>query len=119
VGNTKDWISFEEEGMSPSGKTKVWRVTDIGGGLLGTVKWYAPWRKYAFWPEYQTIYEQDCLRQISTFIDEETKMHKALCEGSGVVLVYPNKCSKCGLDMTAKVRAGHSGAPNHQRGARS
>lgn len=72
------WIRITETGTSASGKTKTWWVrSEDGQDFLGEVKWYAPWRKYAFYPAAITIFEQDCLRDIASFIEEKTKEHRA------------------------------------------
>lgn len=44
---------------------------------LGVIKWYSNWRKYVFEPTSNTIYEETCLRDISQYIEEETKAQKA------------------------------------------
>lgn len=78
------WIVFEFAGPSKSGKTNEWRVQPKDDGALaaciGVVKWYAPWRKYAFNPYTNTVFEQDCLREIATFCEQRTKDHKH-CHG--------------------------------------
>lgn len=39
-------------------KTQVWNVlSKSDGSVLGTVKWYAPWRQYCFFPQGETIKE--------------------------------------------------------------
>ena len=35
--------------------------------LLGTIKWYAQWRKYGFYPEAKTVFEDTCLEDIKQF----------------------------------------------------
>lgn len=71
------WIDFLVEGTSPSGKTAIYSVsTKEGGANLGAVRWYAPWRKYAFFPRPETLYEQDCLRDIAAFCEAETRAHR-------------------------------------------
>lgn len=37
------------------------------------VKWYGGWRKYAFFPYADTLFEQDCLRDIAKMLDEVTE----------------------------------------------
>lgn len=65
------------EGTSPSGKTAIYSVSaKDGGATLGAVRWYAPWRKYAFFPRPETLYEQDCLRDIAAFCEAETRAHR-------------------------------------------
>jgi hypothetical protein len=64
------WIYIDYLCPSKSGKTKIYQVMDEVGNHLGDIKWYAPWRKYAFFPEIDTLYEQDCLRDIAKFLEE-------------------------------------------------
>jgi hypothetical protein len=68
-----DWIRFEDGPTSASGKTRTWMVTTKEGGYLGWVKWFGPWRRYAFFPGEGTIYEQDCLRTIAKFCEQNTR----------------------------------------------
>ena len=71
------WIEFEDAGTTPSGKTRVWWVVSKENrGTIGQVRWDARWRKYVFAPTGGTIYEQQCLRDIATFIEEKTCEHK-------------------------------------------
>lgn len=78
------WIRFDEEGKSASGKTSIWAVASAADkgdsqeqyAVLGSVKWFAPWRRYCFFPGRQTVYEQDCLREIATFCESKTKAHR-------------------------------------------
>ena len=75
-----DWIAFAYIGDSPSGKTSRWVVQAKGDPdvVLGEIYWYAPWRKYVFEPKPQCVFEEDCLRQIATYCETETKSHRAL-----------------------------------------
>jgi len=71
------WIYFEEHLPLPKHKTKRFNViTKDAGDSIGTVAWYGPWRKYCFFPHVNTVFEQDCLRDIADFIEKETKEHK-------------------------------------------
>lgn len=75
-------IYFKYEGDSPSGKTKYFAVMATDGEiLLGRIAWYSKWRKYCFWPFMDTLYEQDCLRDIATFIERQT--HDQRFRGNG------------------------------------
>lgn len=56
--------------LSKSGKTKIYSVISNEHIILGTIKWKASWRKYAFYPEDNTLYEQDCLRDITVFLEK-------------------------------------------------
>ena len=70
------WINFEDNGRSPSGKTRYWGVRAKDGGItLGEIYWFAAWRKYVFAPEGASVFEEDCLRDIANFCEEQTKVH--------------------------------------------
>ncbi len=71
------FIRFAGIGLSKSGKTRMWAVTDADGMyVLGKIKWHGHWRGYAFFPEQdtETLYEQKCLREIADFLEEATKL---------------------------------------------
>lgn len=72
------WINISE--TFDTGKTKVFYVAAKNStGFLGQIKWYGPWRKYAFFPEPNTIFETDCLTDITNFIKNlmlERKLEK-------------------------------------------
>lgn len=62
----------------PDLKTKIWRVQPIGepGILLGHVKWFGRWRRYALFTEPMTVFEKDCLRTLADFCEMKTKAHR-------------------------------------------
>jgi len=74
------WITFKDGGLSKSGKTRVWRVrsndSPPAAGDIGAVGWYGPWRKYCFFAAPNTVWEEDCLREIAAFCENQTKRHK-------------------------------------------
>jgi hypothetical protein len=60
-----------------AGKTSAWSVeSKHGRDGLGIIKWFGPWRKYAFFPEPDTVFEEVCMREISQFIVDQTAEHK-------------------------------------------
>lgn len=69
------YIEFELEGKSSSGLTSIWRVDSKTGYCLGRIKWYAPWRKYSYFPSDDIILEKHCLRDIANFCEEMTQKH--------------------------------------------
>lgn len=69
------FVKFENAGLSDSGKTQKWLATSVHGALLGTVSWYAQWRRYAFQPVAGTVFDAVCLREIATFVEGETEAH--------------------------------------------
>ena len=74
-----EWIHFEPVPVGPDRKTSVWNVVttgsekEVGGLVLGKISWWGAWRKYAFFPQANTLYEQTCLRNIAQFIEEQTQ----------------------------------------------
>jgi hypothetical protein len=51
-------------------KTNDYLVTSLSdGGVLGRIRWHAPWRRYAFFPPSETMFDAACLDQIAGFIN--------------------------------------------------
>ncbi len=78
------WIEFSEPRSSKSGKTNIWAIytknqEELFSDLrLGQVQWRSPWRTYAFFPEGDTLYNAECLRDIAQFCEDKTKEHRQL-----------------------------------------
>lgn len=69
------YLTFIETGTSPSGKTKIWNVTNTAGEVLGRVLWKASWRKYVFCSIAAT-FDSGCLQEINTFLRNQMTLHK-------------------------------------------
>lgn len=68
------WIRFVEQQQDLKKKTRQWHIiNELSGAVIGHIAWYAQWRKYAFWPWPNTIYEPTCLSDITSFLIEKTK----------------------------------------------
>jgi hypothetical protein len=78
MATTPRWISFQLEDRLGGMKTDVWHVWSVRNppAHLGVVKWAATWRRYAFFPGPQTLYEEECLRDLATFLVEQTAAHR-------------------------------------------
>jgi hypothetical protein len=67
----KEWIKFVD--ITPSDgkrKTKIYAVVSTYTDCtLGHVTWFSRWRRYAFAPSPDTVYEQECLKRIIVFMD--------------------------------------------------
>ena len=64
-------LEFLLQGSSASGLTQIHEVRSVHTGILiGTVKWYAPWRRYAFYPEAAVLLDAACLREVAKFLDD-------------------------------------------------
>lgn len=57
--------------------TKRWDVENVENGKIGTVKWSTGFRRYAFYPDCETLYEADCLRHIADFIETRPRSTRA------------------------------------------
>ncbi len=61
----------------PKPKTKTWWVVNKYDDVsLGNIGWFGRWRRYSFFPNPDTVYEQVCLREIASFCEEQTEKHK-------------------------------------------
>lgn len=71
-----EYIHFKQVvGNSKKKKTSTWACrSNRGGGDLGTVSWYSPWRQYCFSPVsgagVVTIFSKGCLHDIESFLQE-------------------------------------------------
>ena len=69
------WINFKI--IKDNGVTKIWEIKPKKEELpLGFIKWYPPWRKYAFFPVDDTLYEPTCLRDIAKFIEGQMQARR-------------------------------------------
>lgn len=65
------FLTFNQTGISQSGKTKVFTVSS-NGVSLGAIYFYGKWRKYCFYPNCETLFDDKCLIEISDFMKSET-----------------------------------------------
>ena len=74
IENEGKWILFElvKEGE----KTNIWQVItkQKPTEVLGIIKWFPRWRKYAFFPTQDTVYENTCLQDIADFIEGQMRL---------------------------------------------
>jgi hypothetical protein len=61
--------------IKDTGKTKQYSV-GCNNDYLGIIKWYAPWRRYTFFPKENTLFDNNCLKEIINFIDNQMKLRK-------------------------------------------
>ena len=70
------WVAARKLPDISGRRTSMWEVCSRGkagalGGVLGRVKWWSPWRCYAFFPE-PAVFEATCLKDIAAFLTKET-----------------------------------------------
>jgi hypothetical protein len=65
------WITFVKYAAGAGKKTDSYRIQNKeDGSHLGWIKWYGPWRQYAFFPEQNCVFEKTCLKDITDFLVE-------------------------------------------------
>ncbi len=70
--NESKYLEFDRIGWT--GKTGVWNVLSKSHGfILGQIKWFGRWRQYCFWPSPNTIFNPECMGDISGFIREKMR----------------------------------------------
>lgn len=64
--------------VSKSGATKTVEVRSKRQDsiVLGVVKWFPTWRKYCFFPNQSTIYDEGCMRDIQSFLLLLNEQHR-------------------------------------------
>lgn len=64
------FLKFEQVDDGTKRKTKLFAVVSVQGLIiLGEIKWFTRWRRYAFYPEADSIYDAACLQEITAFLD--------------------------------------------------
>lgn len=54
-------------------KTPIYNIETLDGLFLGEIKWYGAWRKFCFFPDLETIWDNKCLSLVVDFLDEVNK----------------------------------------------
>lgn len=68
------FLNFTE--LPAKGVTKIIGVGNNSGGKLAFIKWHSGWRRYAFFPFPDTLFDVACLNEISEFITELMDVRK-------------------------------------------
>jgi len=69
------YLFFEEH---PT-KTKTKYITVVNRNsedIIGEIKWYAPWRQYCFFPEFDTVWNMTCMDDVKEVIQKLMKDRK-------------------------------------------
>jgi len=73
------WIEFKEDDPAPgkARKTKLWHiVSKARGNIIGEIRWYPGWHRYALHPNPNTVWDEVCMREISDFCAARTAEQK-------------------------------------------
>jgi hypothetical protein len=64
---TSKWLEFHEYQRDPTG-TRHWFVfAKVGRTCLGEIRWYGPWRQYAFYAWAGTVLTGTCFADLKRF----------------------------------------------------
>lgn len=64
------FIRFIKLDKPKNHKTDIVEIYNSSDDLLGTIKWYGPWRKYCFYPAELTLFDYECLNTILEVLDK-------------------------------------------------
>ena len=70
------FITFAQQEPDPRKVTNDWIVRASAGVRLGSVSWFAAWRRYTFKPDAGGVFDAVCLREIADFCEGATKGRK-------------------------------------------
>lgn len=91
---TYSFIRFEQ--IEDTGKTTKWPCWSKSGGPvpLGRVSWYAPWRRYAFFPYAETLWDAQCLRDVTKFLERLMNERRGIktYDVDSIVIHTPRSC---------------------------
>jgi hypothetical protein len=75
---TDKWVVYSWAGSSPSGKTQKWAAFAAVDGTtrLGEIRWFPAWRQYCFYPEYSTVWNDECLHEVARYLARVNREHK-------------------------------------------
>lgn len=93
--STQKYIYITKVPTPTKRKTGIFEVFSFGTDfLLGKVSWYSRWRRYAFFPQPGTVFEQECLRDIAMFCEMQTNQHRAYKEQVDRTKILRNKLTE-------------------------
>lgn len=70
-------VSYQLNERRQGAKTDTWEAWGLQtGSHIGQVRWYAPWRKYCFYPGADRLFDETCLKSIAVFLEWETRKHR-------------------------------------------
>lgn len=76
IDNTNPYLTFQLRDLTPR-KTQVLEVIAVRDGtLLGTIRWWGPWRQYVFAPEPECVFNASCLETIKKNVSILTTGHR-------------------------------------------
>lgn len=73
----ESYIDIVRDRSTATGRTSVFTVNVRGTrSPIGQIRWYWSWRKYAFFPNDNTVFDHGCLRDIANFCESESRRQR-------------------------------------------
>ena len=57
-------------------KTPIYFLVNNNEDCIGTIKWHGAWRKFCFFPEPDTLWDNKCLNDVQKVINNVTAIYK-------------------------------------------
>jgi hypothetical protein len=74
---TGKWISIVRCIPLPGHKTDLYEVMAREPcTTLGEIRWHGPWFRYALFPRAETVWEPQCLREVTRFMEPQTRARR-------------------------------------------
>lgn len=75
----KKFLEFRDYGpVSAGAATIVVMVSAVNGGHMGSIRWFAAWRRYVFYPVNSVLFDCGCLREIAEHLEHMMTAHKSV-----------------------------------------
>ena len=68
IYQTQYFIVYET--YYPKRKTPILNIVSKDGSELGEIKWFGRWRKFCYYPYSNTVWDNKCLTNLVTFLNE-------------------------------------------------
>ena len=73
LASNNDYFSILEEKLEGR-KTPILHIcSKLSGNEIGEIKWYGAWRKFCFFPNKDTIWDDKCLTSLNEFLIQYNK----------------------------------------------
>lgn len=57
-------------------KTPIFYIAERGGGSLGEIRWYAPWRSFCFFSYADKVFDHGCMSMLLHWLEEANAQWK-------------------------------------------
>ena len=72
----EEFITIKTEEIQ-NRKTPIYHIISKNSeDEIGIIKWFGAWRKYCFFPNGNTVWDNKCLQYIINFLNEKNKIRR-------------------------------------------